>query len=540
MRLSIVFILTILGVLTFPLAYAIDPIINSEYFTGEYVTVANDTFILIGTDSDGSYWNNYSSVIFKNNVTRSLFKVEKGRCRNTEYYTYCYNYSYYNWDKKFTYEGSILEPSMVIQIFYYNPEVSLVKLETMELEYGRGQMVESVFTNTGSKETVVDYAEQLPAEFIVMNCNICTIVNNKVIAEIRLQEGEEKKMTYFLQYFDYKNFTWTANYNYSYDNQFKSEKKTITSSVKIPYTITESLTQSISNTLGDITTYSFNITNLEEYSNLNINLSIINRVVKDYKGLTKQNDTYTYVGFINARESKEFSIILDSYLVGEFPIYIDAEIETHNHVFDYVQNYSFNVSLNPITPSIIVDKEVANPNDTIHLVASLKNTDDNAQYLYVYANLLPQEEHWTFYKINPGKELILYNDTFPIPEDDDDLYIILSGIYRTTNLQDQTFKLEKIIDIVGREPKPIPSSETNSTSSDSGSSTETASDTENVVNSDSNIDTQQVVPDDSETVISGSNTATNTTGKDDKEKKDFLSSILDAIDSFIKGIFGKN
>lgn len=522
MRLSIVFILgIILGILMVSLAYSVEPIVNTEFFTGDYVVVGNDTFILIGTDSDGTYWNNYSSVIFRNNVTRSMFKVEKGRCRNTEYYNYCFNYSYYNWDKKFTYQGSILEPSMVIQIFYYNPSVTLSKPETLQLEYGRGQMIEHIFTNTGSKETIVYYSEQLPHEFIVDNCNLCTITSNKVTAEIRLKDGEEKKMHYYIQYFDYKNFTWTANYNYTYDDKLKTETRTTTSSVKVPYEITESLTQSVSNTLGDITTFSFTIKNLEEYANIGVNLSMINKVVKDYKNLDKLNDTYYFVGIINARESKSFNITLDSYLVGAFPISVNADIESHNHIFEYVQNYSFNVSLNPLTPSLVVDKTVANPNDTIHLVASLKNTDEKAQYLYVYANLLPQEEHWTFYKINPGKELVLYNDTFPIPEDDDDLYITLSGIYRTTNLQDQSFKLQKIIDVVGREPKPIPQSEPDVTPN----STVTVEPTPDTT----------AQPDDTDTVIKNSS---GTSPAEKEKKKDFLISIIDSIDSFIKLIFG--
>ncbi len=525
MRLSIVFILgIILGVLMVSPAYSVAPIVNAEFFTGDYVVVGNDTFILIGTDSDGSYWNNYSSVIFKNNVTKNLFKVEKGRCRNTEYYTYCFNYSYYNWDKKFTYQGSILEPSMVIQIFYYNPTVTLSKPASIKSDYGRGQSIEHIFTNTGSKETIVYYSEQLPHEFIVANCNICTITSNKVTAEIRLNEGEEKIMNYYLQYFGYKNFSWTANYNYSYDNQLKSESIATTSSVNAPYETTESLTQSVSNTLGDITTFSFVIKNLEEYANIDVNLSITNNVVKDYKNLEKRNMTYYYVGPIPARDSRAFNITLDSYLVGAFPIYVNARIESHNHLFEYARNYSFNVSLNPLTPSLIVDKEVVNPNDTIHLVASLKNTDEKAQYLYVYANLLPQEEHWTFYKINPGKELVLYNDTFPIPEDDDDLYITLSGIYRTTNLQDQSFKLQKIIDVTGREPKPIPQSVVNTTTS----GTVTQPDTPAVTQTQSGAGT----------VIANASGTPVEKETEEKEKKDLLTSMIDAIDSFIKLIFG--
>lgn len=522
MRRSIFLILSLLtSILMAASAYSIDPIISGEYFTGEYITVANDTFILIGSDSDGSYWNNYSSVIFKNNLTRSLFKVEKGRCRNTEYYNYCFNDSYYNWDKKFTWEGSILEPSMLIRVYYYNPEVLLERPESLEFEYGRGQLIELNFSNTGTKETIVNYNEQLPAGFVVQNCNLCTINNNKVAAEVWLQDGEKKTINYYIQYFGYDNFSWSANYDYNYDDKFKSEVKNIKSSVKIPYNVIESLTRKVSTELGDISVFSANITNTQEYGMINVNLSIHNQVVKDYKELVKDGDIYMYSGVIGPKESRIFSIVLDSYMVGEFPIYVDAEIHAHNHVFDYIQNHSFNVSLNPLTPSLKVDKDIADPNDTITLVASLKNTDEYAQYLYVYAYLLPQEDHWTFYKINPGKELILYNDTFPIPEDDDDLYIILSGIYRTTNIQDQTFKLEKIIDVRGREPKPIPQT----------------------INTTQNITPQQEppqtvdsgLPGSDETIITASGTSTET----EEGKKDFLTSIIESIDSFIKGLFGK-
>lgn len=522
MRCSILFILSLLAsIMIASSAYSIDPIISGEYFTGEYITVENDTYIIIGSDSDGSYWNNYSSVIFKNNLTRSLFKVEKGKCRNIDYYTYCFNDSYYNWDKKFTWEGSILEPSMLIRVYYYTPEVTLARPEYLEMEYGRGQIIYLNFTNSGSKETIINYYEQIPVELVVTNCNMCTIENNKVTSELRLKDGETKTINYYVQYYGYKNFSWTANYNYSYDNKFKSESKNIRSTVKPPYNVIESLERSVSTGLGDISTFSVNITNTQEFGILDVNLSIHNQVVKNYNQLEKKGNIYTYEGIIPARESRVFSIVLDSYLVGEFPIYVYAEIEAHNTIFKYTQNHSFNVSLNPLTPSLIVDKDVADPNDTITLVASLKNTDEHAQYLYVYAYLLPQEEHWTYYKINPGKELILYNDTFPIPEDDDDLYIILSGIYRTTNIQDQTFKLEKKIDVRGREPKPIYQS------NNSRQNTTSEQQSSQVV---------ETTPSGSdETMITGGEGAT-----EYKEKKnDFLTSIIESIDSFIKGIFGR-
>lgn len=516
MRWSIFFIL--LAIVSS--VYAIEPIISGEYFTGEYITVGNDTFILIGTDSDGTYWNNYSSVIFKNNLT--LFKIEKGRCKKTEYYDYCFIDSYYNWDKNFTWQGSILEPSMIIEVYYNTPEVALDRHEYLELEYGRGEVIYLNFTNTGTKDTIIYYEEQLPMEFVVTNCNMCTITNNKVTSEVRLKDGETKTINYFVQYYGYNNFSWTANYNYSYDNKFKSEQKNIKSIVKSPYNVIESLTRSVSTTLGDISTFSVNVTNMQESGILNVNLSIHNEVVKNYNQLKKKGNIYTYEGTIPKGESKVFSIILDSYLVGEFPIYVDIEMETHNTVFKYIQNHSFNVSLNPLTPSLIVDKNVVDPNDTITLVASLKNTDEYAQYLYVYAHLLPQDEQWTFYKINPGKELILYNNTFPIPEDDDDLYIILSGVYRTINMQEQTFKLEKIIDVRGREPKPILQS--NATQNNT---------TQEEPEMPPNQPTDQLVSD--ETAIYDGDISDDAK----EEEKDFLTQIIESIDSFVKRIFGK-
>ena len=185
--------------------------------------------------------------------------------------------------------------------------------------------------------------------------------------------------------------------------------------------------------------------------------------------------------------------------------------------------------MEPLTPILRVDKDKADPNDTITLVASLNNSDETAQYLYVYAHLLPQDEHWTFYKINPGKELILYNKTFSIPEDDDDLYIILSGLYRTTNFQEQTFKLVKIIDVAGREPK-IFNQTVNETTNQTINQSAQITPQEDTTQTTSDLEAQQA---DTETSITESDDV------ETEEEKDFLTRIIESIDSFIRGIFGK-
>jgi hypothetical protein len=517
MRLSTSLILVIIVLTMTPIVFAANPLINKEYFTGDYITVANETYLIIGTDSDGGYWNNYSSVIFKHNITKVMFKVGVGECFSTESHTYCFNTTTYDWKKNFTWQGSILEPSMLIKIYSYASEVQLDRPKLVKLEYGNRYTIESKLKNTGSKETNVYYVEQLPAQFIVTNCNLCRINGNTVTAQIGLNDGEEKIISYTIQYFGYANLSWIANYTYSYDDQIRSDKKEMNSTVIIPYEIKESLTRRVSNTLGDISTYTLSIKNRQNYSMIKVNVSINNNVVKDYELLNKQDNTYYYTGIISSRESKNFSIILDSYMVGEFPIYVDARIESNGQVFVYRKNNSFNVSLDPLKPSLIVDKTKAEPNDTIRLVASLKNTDEQAQYIYVYAHLLPHDVQWSFDKINPGKELILYNDTFPIPESDDNLHIILSGIYRTTNLQDQTFTVEKIINVTGRGLKSAINSTAANDSSTPKKNVTVKPKVKHVVN---------------KTTIKNNSSS-------EEEEQDILKSIIESIDSFIRGIFGK-
>jgi hypothetical protein len=528
MKLGMTLILAIMAIMMIHAVFAATstPLINKGYFSGDYLTVGNETYIVIGAEPKGDYWNNYSSVIFKHNITRDIFKVNIGKCSSTEQYTYCFNSTYYDWENNITWKGSILEPSMLLKVYHYTPEITLDRPKSIKLEYGDGYVIESKFKNTGSTDAIVYYSEQLPAQFIVTNCNICAINDNKVTAQIRLNDGEEKIMTYAVQYFGYGSFGWAANYNYSYDDKMRSETNTMNSTVQIPYVVTESLTRQVSNALGDISVFTLSIKNMQNYSGIKVNLSINNQVVKNYDSLDKKNNTYYYSGILSSSESKNFSITLDSYLVGQFPIYVDAKIESHGKMFEYAQNHSFNVSLKPLTPSLVVDKMSADPNDTIHLVASLKNNDSQAQYLYVSANLVPLDKQWAFEKINPGKELILYNDTFTIPEDEDDLYIVLSGLYRTANLQDQTFRLEKIINVTGRGPKLIPNSTSvaNNTSSITSISTTSTPTIKNTTKNPS---------------VSKNSTSTNNANIDEPAKKDFITSVIESIDSFIKSIFGK-
>lgn len=507
--------------------YSAETAISADYFTGDILKVGNFTYILIGTEPKGGYWNNYSAVIFKDNDTSSLFKVYKGKCYSTEYYDYCYNDSYYNWNKKFTYEGSVLEPSMKLRVYYNSPKVTVTQQTSLELEYSRTYSRTIEFKNTGSKNTIVYYNEQLPKEFSVQNCNGCDILNNKVTSQVRLQVGESGTIRYSIKYDGYSNFSWNSTYDYTYDEKNAHGTTKISSKVKTPYSIRESISKSKSTNLEDLSTFYFNVTNKESYSSLNLDLQIINDAVKSYSELENSGNIYYYKGIIPAGESKAFSITMSSELVGVFPIYLNAKMESHGQQFLYNKNYTFNVSLNPITPSIIVDKTVANPNDTITMLVSLKNTDLKQQYVYLYAHLLPQDEQWTYERLLPGEQLILYNDTFPVPLGNDDLHIVVSGVYRTTNLQDQTFKAEKTIDIIGRESPKI------NTSTANGLNGSNKTSIVNINNTSKNSSVKNSPE---------KNSNAPQTGNDDTEepekKKDLLTSILDSIDGFFTKLFG--
>ncbi|GIU69881.1 MAG: hypothetical protein KatS3mg002_1117 [Candidatus Woesearchaeota archaeon] len=533
------------------LVYSLDPIISGEYFTGDNITINNKTLFIIGTDSDGSYWNNYSAVIFQGNNV--LFKVNKGKCKKIDYYEYCFEDSYYNWEKNFTWIGRVLEPSMIIKIYYYTPEIVFERNESIELEYNRPKVIDLRFKNNGNRETVVKYQEVLPYDFLISNCVDCTISINKINANIKLKAGEEKTIYYTITYLGYKNFSWNMNYTYTYDNNVIKEFKTITSSVKIPYELTESLSQSTSSTLGEISTYTVSVANLYE-TPLKVNISIMNEQVKDYYGLVKYENkiqennnaqgnyqysyVYKYDGLIGPLETKNFSISIESSKIGVFPIILDATIIANNNIFTHRSNKTYNVSLNPLVPFLITDKEVADPNDTISLIAYLKNTDEKQQYLYVYAHLLPLDNYWTFNSISPGKEILLYNDTFRIPDGDDDLYIILSGVYRTTNFQEQKFTLKKIIDIRGREPKTIHNSNAeNNTQSNETSADQSIEQKNNITNEQYSDENSQLPQETPPGLSQNLEDTQNSKGKEKKE--DFLEKIIKSIDSFIKRLFGK-
>lgn len=505
MRFSII----ILALCMMPIAYAISPVLNGEFFSGSSIVVDNRTFIIIGTDSDNTYWNNYSAVVFKDNDTNEMFTVKMHKCYALDYYDYCYNGTNYNWKKNLTYEGEILEPSLLIKVYYNKPEITIQKPRSVILEYGKTYFMNIKLKNTGTEETTVNYQELLPNQFTLSNCFDCIIQSNMITSSLALKSNEEKNISYGIRYSGYSNWTWSSFYEYTYDDKTTRKNQTTSTSVKKPYTITESFTSNIVKRLGEPSKFTVVIANQEQNINMDVELAITNQFVIYQEGLEKDSNRYTYSGTLFPNQSKTFSMTMESSLIGAFPIIVQAKMKSRDNIFEYYNNYTYNVIVKPLLPIIIIDKTKVYDNESIKINVSLKNPDNATQYISIYAYVSPINQSFTFDRINPGRQVTVYNGSFEIPENSSDFNITISGTYRTTNYQDLSFKLNKTVDVLQRKPVVI-------------KKTPTVKNTTKIEKNTTSV--KKTTP---------------TAGSiPEEKKKDFFTSILDFIDGIMKSIFG--
>ncbi|MEM4711155.1 MAG: hypothetical protein QXL18_04355 [Candidatus Woesearchaeota archaeon] len=516
-----------------PFVYALEPLINQEYFTGDTIIIHDIPYTVFGSDSSGDYWNNYSSVIFKNNITKEMFKVSIGKCKDIKYYSFCYEDNYYNWDKRRTWEGSILEPSLKIKIYYKTPEVKLTRTNNVELEYGKYYLMDISFENTGVLRTTVNYEEEIP-NYFVADCDFC--INNKISLKVYLNPNEKKNFNYNVKPLTYDNYSWSYKYYYIYDNNNISSTGTITATVKKPYNIIE-VSPKNNLLLEEETVYKINVSSVSG-SALNINISISSDLIKKYSGLTFNGKKYVYEGAIPAKDSKIFEVTLSSPNIGYYPLIINSTIIADNKKFYYNNNYSLNISLKPIVASFIVDKEAVNPGENVFVIVKLKNTDEKENYLHVYSYVSGIDSYNYIPYLSANKEIIIYNGTIKAPVDDD-LYLILKGIYRTRTLQELSFNDVKIIDVIGVEPKNI-SEQINNINDITFNNTPI---TEEIVQNNINKADQGNNQEQTNNVLSSSEQNKNTQAKDSVQKNtskdNFISRLIKSFDSFLKKLFKK-
>lgn len=550
-RKSLLFLMFLAFIMLASYAYSA-PVYQGYLFNGENFTLDNHTYILNGQGPD-EYWMTYTTLVLKKiGPEPDLLTVKLGKCVSTEYYLYCYDESKYDFDKKHTYEGTRIEPLMHIKVDHQLPIIAIDRTASLIVNRGEKTPVPVKIKNTGTNDIVVSYREEFPAGIIPSDCTNCNLINNVLTKRAYLTENEEAAFEYWLTTNDYQKKSWNAKYSYTIDSGLKELTTPVSVSVNNPFMINDGISKSSTKSLDDHALYALFIENKDYYDSMHAEAVIYvqNAKVLSYNNLLDQGSGYyVYKGLIRPRTVKNFTLDLTADVVGTYPLIANITARILNESSFRNNRYSYTVSLAGVTPSITFNRVKLVPGDNMSIVLRLKNNEAEEVYFNIFASLSGFGEiYFKHPSIMPGKDTVVYNNTFIVPGLPNSSIIVFefSGVYYTLNNQEFRFSTKKDLKVESSIP-PIPviiknssSQATNNINTSQGNANANNATTPNNSGNLQN-NTQNTAQNNQNNVqAEDQDLEKEETDEDNpEEKKDILTGFFDGINKFFESIFGK-
>jgi len=483
---------------------------SGKIYSGDNLTINNETFTVLGIQSNTDFELNYTSVVLTSLAHRYLISQEN--CYATDYYTYCYlgaSYDYNN-NKTLMHSGFV-EPQMAIQVNHTIPEITVTRPTTIVLSYGLVDTIAVTIKNNGQKAGWVHYEEQLPPSIIVVNTGDFTAnseLPTLLAKDILMNSGDIKTFYYTIKTLQYQNATWTGSYTYSYENITLTQNTTqLIATTKLPYNIIESYSKKQSDTISsaDYTEYCLNITNTDPSNNLNLNASVDIGYLQYIEAKYWKNTTpslLTYTAMLSPGETAGLYLRFRGLYTGVYPIKTTILSAVNNNQFSYqsTQNYTVKLPEN-ITSTIVVNKNSVDAGEHVNITLMIKNNDAKNTYYNIQGILLEEDINASL--IHPGEEIVVYQKDYTTPSSSTGtLNITFVGTYHTESGQGFFMNAEKIINIT--HPVSIQSGSTNNTQNTSTNTADKTPAASNSKNSSQNTTPQS--PATSKTHSASSNT----------------------------------
>ena len=518
-----------------------ESIYSGSVYSGDSFRIGNDTYSVIGSQPiGGEFSNNFSKVLIKKSgITDLDMVIGVGKCYEQDFYSYCFDKTTYDFDNPKTIAGDNIQPSMDIRIEHYDASITVDRPTSVIAGYGNETLISIDFTNSGIKDLIINYQEQIPYDIFIVQSDGFLVNNNLLTKSFIIAENSSLNLSYKIKYSGYLNKSWPAAYSYDYEGKtILYNLSMLTMSVYLPYLITDSISEQAVKMIDDEIIYGLSITNLDTQNTLNVH---INTNAKDLDVDSMEYYARNPYDVINNGFFADAIIPVGSYAnytlvgkigkLGNHTINSTLLVDINNKEFVIYLNRTYSLDIAELVPALTIDKTSINPGDNITLSILLNNTDQYNDYFFIYGTLNGLTEDFiTYPNVNSGQSVEI-NRSYIVPSfkntSESNITFTFKGIYRTRNGQEVKFNSEKSVPINKTYYVPAQIIKANNTNNTISANATLANNTKTGSTTLSQGNTK------------GTNVQNNANQNAEAPKKDFISQIFDIINNFVKKIFGR-
>lgn len=530
------FIYLLLFLFAFNLVLA-ENIYSGSIFSGDSFSVKNDTYVAIGTrDVGGEFANNYSKVILRRSgVINTDVIIPVGKCIDEDHYSYCFDSLTYDFNNPRTTSSDTVQPLLDIRIEHNLPSITVDNPAMISVDYGEEYSINHTFSNTGYDSLRINYKEQVPQDIIITSADNLVVQNNLITKTFTIPENSTMIIGYKIKYLGYTNKTWKASYDYDYEgNNYLSNATPITLSINTPFGISDTISAQEITKIDDRITYSVIINNIDPSKTISSSITTnINGLQVDRLNNLKRNDvTLEYTGKEDISPGNFANYTISGLLgmLGNHSVDSVVKIQANNEEFSVPLSKTFRLKMNPLNPTLLIDKSMINPGDIINITLIINNSDTINDYFQLNGYLRGiSEEYMNYQNIMHGNGIIierLYQVPIFNATSQKNILFSFDGVYKTKNAEDIRLYIEKSV--------PINTSYYNTSSNNTISKIAQVPALENNSLQNNKSVNASVIKE----PVQDKNVPAPAPDVADGANKDFLSRIFDGINNFIKKLFG--
>lgn len=431
---------------------------DSWVLVGKTVTVADQQIKV--KSAVGEDWEKLSL-----ETGEGSFIVDKGDCRNGNYYQYCYTESRYELGKygEWDYVTRTATPEVHLKVNDISPLITVsASIDKSSLAVNDQAKVTVTVKNTGSlAASGLAYTAKLPdsvlplfgSEGVSISGNTITWKGTSVSGG-----GGEKEFTYTFRVKTVEAISFVGNLTYEYqENAYSKSHPAVSATVKETVKVATFSLSATSASINEQVTLTALITNTDQEYEARITLFTVTlpqglEVIKKDSALSGTGTTLRWEGTIPLNGSKSFEVVVKTVKSGsyKFSSVLDAEVYSTTENTWLRQNSSYEqtiaVKLSALAPSIefVLGKSSVDGGEQTGYRAYLNNPDTKATYVditYTITSELGEGVSETLEFIAPATKKLIFSDNFnaPISAEKKAYPINFSGSYRTQNGEGFTF-----------------------------------------------------------------------------------------------------
>ncbi len=392
------------------------------------------------------------------------FIIDKGDCRNGNYYQYCYTESRYELGKygEWNYVTRTATPEVHLIVNDISPLITVsASIDKSSLAVNDQAKVTVTVKNTGSlAASGLAYTAELPDSVLPLFGSDGVSISGRTVTwkGTSVSGGGQKEFTYTFRVTKARALTFGGNLTYAYqDNPYSKSHPAVSATVKETVKVATFSLSAASASINEQVTLTALITNADPEYEARIRSFAVTvpsglDVIKKDSALSGTGSLLAWEGSIPKNGSKSFEVIVRTLKSGSyrFSSVLDAEVYSATAGAWLKQNSSteqtLTVKLSALAPSIefVLGKSSVDGGEQTGYRLYLNNPDTKATYVditYTITGELSEGVSDTAGFIAPGTKKLIFSDYFnaPISAEKKAYPINFSGSYRTQNEEYFTF-----------------------------------------------------------------------------------------------------